>query len=97
MPRYAAFLRGVMPMNCKMPELRRAFEKAGFEEVRTVLGSGNVVFSARRASDASLERRAEEAMEQQLGRIFLTIIRSVEQLQDLVAADPFASHRLPAE
>ena len=97
MPRYAAFLRGVMPMNVKMPALRAAFEKAGFDEVRTVLGSGNVVFSARRASDASLERRAEEAMEEHLGRMFLTIIRSVEELRDLVAVDPFASYRLPAE
>ena len=96
MPLYAAFLRGVMPMNVKMPELRAAFEKAGFDEVRTILGSGNVVFSARRASDSSLERRAEEAMEAHLGRMFLTIIRPVEELHDLLAADPFASYRLPA-
>jgi uncharacterized protein (DUF1697 family) len=96
MPRYAAFLRGVMPMNAKMPELRRAFEEAGFDEVRTVLGSGNVVFGARAASDATLERRAEEAMEKCLGRAFMTIVRSVDELQALLAADPFASYRLPA-
>src|SRR5258707_3906639 len=46
-PRYAAFLRGVMPTNAKMPDLKRAFEAAGFTDVRTVLASGNVVFSAR--------------------------------------------------
>jgi uncharacterized protein (DUF1697 family) len=34
--RYAAFLRGVMPTNCKMPELKRAFEDAGFKDVKTV-------------------------------------------------------------
>ena len=28
MKRYAAFLRGVGPMVAKMPELKRAFEKA---------------------------------------------------------------------
>jgi len=28
MPRYVALLRGVMPTNCKMPELKRAFESA---------------------------------------------------------------------
>jgi hypothetical protein len=27
MPRYAAFLRGVSPMNAKMPELKKAFEE----------------------------------------------------------------------
>ena len=47
MPRYVAFLRGVSPMNAKMPELRRCFENAGFRDVRTLLSSGNVVFSTR--------------------------------------------------
>ena len=47
MPRYVAFLRGVSPMNAKMAELKRCFEHAGFEEVKTVLSSGNVVFTAR--------------------------------------------------
>ena len=32
MPRYAAFLRGVTPMNLKMPELKAAFEAAGFTD-----------------------------------------------------------------
>ena len=97
MPRYAAFLRGVMPTNVKMPELRRAFEKAGFDEVRTVLGSGNVVFSARAASDAALQRKAEAAMQEHLGRTFATIIRSIDELEALLAMDPFAKYRLPPE
>lgn len=57
MRRYAAFLRGVSPMNAKMPALKRAFEAAGFTEVKTVLSSGNVVFDGRRASDSALQRR----------------------------------------
>ena len=48
--RYAAFLRGVSPMNAKMPELKRAFEAAGFGDVKTLLSSGNVVFDAPKAS-----------------------------------------------
>jgi uncharacterized protein (DUF1697 family) len=95
MPRYVAFLRGVSPMNAKMPELKRAFEEGGFGEVRTVLSSGNVVFSARAASGVALQRKAEASMQQHLGRTFLTIIRSVEDLQELLAADPFAQYRLP--
>ena len=94
MPRYAAFLRAVSPMNAKMPELKRAFERAGFDDVRTVASSGNVVFSARKASETSLQRRAEEAMEAHLGKAFLTIVRSVDALQALLAADPFDGHRV---
>ena len=50
MSRYAAFLRGVMPTNCKMPALQAAFEAAGFTDVKTVLGSGNVLAANDRLS-----------------------------------------------
>ena len=90
MPRYAALLRGIMPTNAKMPALKAAFEAAGFDDVKTVLGSGNVVFIARSATDAALQRKAEAAMERELGRSFLTIVRSIDTLRDLLASDPFA-------
>lgn len=90
MPRYVAFLRGVSPQNAKMPELKRAFESAGFTEVRTLLSSGNVVFNARKASPASLEQRADKAMQATLGRSFGSFVRTAEQLQALITSDPFA-------
>jgi uncharacterized protein (DUF1697 family) len=89
MPRYAAFLRGVSPMNAKMPALKRAFEAAGFTEVKTVLSSGNVVFDARRASESSLQQRSEKAMTEYLGQAFLTIVRPVEMLREMLASDPY--------
>src|SRR2546428_8227093 len=95
MPRYAAFLRGVMPVNAKMPDLKKAFEAAGFTDVKTILGSGNVVFSARAASEASLQQRAEAAMTERLGRTFLTIIRPIAGLPDLPPSDPYRAFRLP--
>lgn len=96
MPRYVAFLRGVMPANAKMPELKRCFEGAGFTGVKTVLASGNVVFDARGASEAALERRAESAMATHLDRVFPTIVRPASVLRELVAADPYAAFPLPA-
>jgi uncharacterized protein (DUF1697 family) len=95
MPRYVAFLRGVSPMNVKMPALKRCFEGAGFSDVKTVLSSGNVVFSARAASESALERKAEAAMAKQLGRTFYTIARSANALRELLASDPYAAFRLP--
>jgi uncharacterized protein (DUF1697 family) len=85
-----------MPTNAKMTELRASFEAAGFTDVRTVLSSGNVVFDARTASPASLERKAEAAMKQRLGRSFLTIVRPVDALRSLVADDPYRGFHLPA-
>ncbi|MCC6831013.1 MAG: DUF1697 domain-containing protein [Thermoleophilia bacterium] len=89
MPRYVAFLRGVSPQNARMPDLVRAFEAAGFRSVRTVLGTGNVVFDSR-AAVATLERRAEAAMRAELGRTFATFVRGVAMLRDLLDADPYA-------
>ncbi len=95
MPRYAAFLRGVMPTNARMSELKETFEAAGFRQVKTVLSSGNVVFDAAAASTATLERRAEAAMDERLGRRFLTIVRPLDALRALLADDPYAGFRLP--
>jgi uncharacterized protein (DUF1697 family) len=94
MPRYAAFLRGVTPMNAKMPDLKAAFESAGFTDVRTVLSSGNVAFTARAASEVALERKAEAAMARRLGQVFATFVRSMDALRDVLAADPYRSFRL---
>ena len=94
MPRYVAFLRGVSPLNAEMPALKRAFEAAGFSEVRTLLSSGNVVFNARAASSDSLQRRAEKTMQSELGSSFNTIVRSAQYLRELIASDPFADFGL---
>ena len=95
MPRYVAFIRGVSPVNAKMPELKRCFEAAGFANVRTVLSSGNVVFDARSASETSLERRADSHMQDSLGRTFYTIVRKVDALHNLLETDPYAAFALP--
>jgi uncharacterized protein (DUF1697 family) len=95
MPRYAAFLRGVSPMNAKMPDLKKAFEAAGFTDVRTLLSSGNLVFTAHSASEAALQRKAEAAMTKQLDRTFLTVIRPIDALGEMLASDPYQAFRLP--
>ena len=97
MPTYAAFLRGVSPLNAKMADLKQCFEAAGFGRVKTVLGSGNVVFDSRKAARTSLERRIEAAMQKSLDRVFATTVRSIEELAVLQAADPYASFKLPSK
>ena len=96
MARYVAFLRGVMPTNAKMTELKSCFERAGFSNVKTVLASGNVVFDARNKSDTALACDIEAAMARYLGRKFYTIVRPVSRLQELIKSDPFAAFQLPA-
>lgn len=96
MPRFVAFLRGVMPTNAKMPELKAAFEAAGFTDVKTVLGTGNVVFDTQLQTETEIEQTAEEAMAKTLGRSFYTVVRSTSYLRDLVASDPYTANGVPA-
>ena len=95
--RYAAFLRGVSPMNCKMPALKKAFEKAGFTNVKTLLSSGNVAFDAPKTPIPALEGKVEAAIEKGLGKAFFTIVRSIDELEALIAADPFKGVKLTAD
>jgi uncharacterized protein (DUF1697 family) len=83
-------------MNAKMPELKCCFEGAGFTDVKTVLSSGNVVFSVRTAPEKALEQKAEAAMAKQLGRSFYTIVRPANVLRALIEGDPYAAFSLPA-
>jgi uncharacterized protein (DUF1697 family) len=78
-----------------MSALKHSFEAAGFTNVRTVLSSGNIVFDARSALEASLERKAEATMQASLGRTFYTIVRPLEVLRRLLETDPYAAHALP--
>lgn len=96
MPRYLALLRGVSPMNCRMPVLQRCLEDAGFTEVKTLLSSGNVAFSIPRAASApALQKRLEAAMRAGAGYEFATVVRAASHLKQLIADDPFAAFELP--
>ena len=95
MTRYAAFLRGVMPTNASMAALRSAFEAAGYGNVKTVLGSGNVVFDSRPTPIPALERKVEAAIEKGMGKRFLAIVRPVEELRRMLESDPYRGRAKP--
>ncbi|MBI2771134.1 MAG: DUF1697 domain-containing protein [Burkholderiales bacterium] len=93
MTRFAAFLRGVSPTNCKMPELARSFVAAGFTDVKTVLSSGNVVFTAS-GTERSVLKKAQAAMQEHLDNPFKLFVRRVDVLQAMLASDPYAAFKL---
>ena len=68
MTRYAAFLRGVNVggVSLKMAEVAKAFEDAGFTEVRTILASGNVLLESRSGVD-TVRKKAEKALRDAFG------------------------------
>jgi uncharacterized protein (DUF1697 family) len=94
MPRYVAFLRGVSPMNAKMTDLRKCFERLGFKDVKTVLSSGNVVFTGAAKPESGLAKTLEGGMAKHLPRSFPVIVRKVDHLLALLKADPYSGFRI---
>lgn len=84
-------------MNLKMHDLRACLEAAGFRDVKTVLASGNVIFTTQATSESATERAVEQVIKRDLGKVFYTIVRSVDHLRTLVEANPFAAFRTPKD
>lgn len=81
-------------MNLKMSDLKRSVEEAGFTEVKTLLSSGNVVFDARRGTEASVRRAVEAGLVAVTGKAFSAFVRTTEELRAFIESDPYSGHRL---
>jgi uncharacterized protein (DUF1697 family) len=68
-----------------MADLRRLFEDAGAEDVRTWIQSGNVVFSQSKPDATKFER----AIERELGVTTVVVLRSATQMKKLAGSHPF--------
>jgi len=68
--RQVAFLRGINVGRAKrvaMADLRDLFRDLGYEDVRTLLNSGNVIFAGSDSAPAENARRIEEGLTARLG------------------------------
>jgi uncharacterized protein (DUF1697 family) len=91
MPEFAALLRGIAPSGPNMTndKLRGVFEGLGFENVGSVLASGNIVFHSDDVDVPALEQRVEDRLADDLGLASRTIIRAYPDLRALLDSDPF--------
>lgn len=91
MPRFAALLRAINVggRTVKMTELCSLFEQAKLTNVRSVIASGNVLFESRAADAGALEKRIESALRRGLGYDVETFVRTPDELEAVVAHDPF--------
>lgn len=89
---YVALIRGIGPGDPRKSNesLRGVLEELGYADVRSVISSGNVVFSAPDGSDpGELGDRIEAAWPELRGFSATTIVRSQDQLAALVQRLPF--------
>jgi uncharacterized protein (DUF1697 family) len=91
MTQYVAFPRGINAGHrMTMEALRGAFESLGYENVKTVLASGNVLFETKRTAEATLVRDIERGLSSRFGATIPVVIRTRAELEKLAAEDPFA-------
>ncbi|MFD4294473.1 DUF1697 domain-containing protein [Rhodococcus sp. NPDC058505] len=95
MTRYAALLRGVNVggVTIKMADLRATVEAAGFENVTTVLASGNVLFDSDRTDVAAVKSDIESALRDRFGYEAWIVLVDQPTLAAIVEAFPFDADR----
>jgi uncharacterized protein (DUF1697 family) len=89
--RYVALLRGINVGRAKriaMADLRALVGSLGFSDVRTLLNSGNVVFSARRSPPARLAGTIEDALVERLGIASRVTVLDAAAVHDVVEENP---------
>jgi uncharacterized protein (DUF1697 family) len=92
MPRYVALFRGINVGKAKriaMADLRTLLEKLGYTEVKTVLNSGNAVFSGAAGAANKHAERIRTAVARQLGVDALVIVKSAQEVAGIVADNRF--------
>ena len=96
MPVIISMLRGVNVVGrnrIKMDALRALYESLGLRDPKTYIQSGNVVFRTRRCDLVALARRIEDAIEREFSFRPALILRTIPELREVVARNPFAARR----
>ena len=91
MPRYVALLGSINVggNRLKMAELREALEREDFEEVETVVASGNVLFRHDERPSEGLAEKIEHIVKDRFGIDSFAAVRSRDELAAAIANNPF--------
>jgi len=87
---FIALVRGINVGRAKqvsMGQLRAVVESLGYEDVRRLLRSGNVVFRATKGTPRTVAKAIEEAVDS-LGVNARVVVRTVDELAAVVKANP---------
>ena len=91
-PVYVALLRAVNvggSTQVKMSALRDGLRSSGFENVRTLLQSGNIVFHSDLTRREEIERRIEDEVLRSSGRRTDGFVRTAAEWRRVIARNPF--------
>ena len=97
MPILISMLRGVNVgghHKIKMEALRALYESLKFEDPRTYVQSGNVIFRSKEKNSAALAKKIQDAIERTFGFRPEVILRTTNELRKAIAANPFTGRDL---
>jgi uncharacterized protein (DUF1697 family) len=89
---YVVFLRGINlggSNRIKMAELKESFQKMGFQNVRTVLATGNVIFESENNDKKLLTKEIESGLNKALNKDISVIMRKWDDIKNLQLMEPF--------
>jgi uncharacterized protein (DUF1697 family) len=92
LPRYVALLGSINVggNRLKMADLREALEREDFEDVETVVASGNVLFSHDERPSEGLAEKLAYVVRDRFGIDTFACVRSRDELAAALAENPFA-------
>lgn len=96
MTTYIALLRAVnVGGTGKLPmaDLKKLCEEAGFEDVRTYIASGNVIFNSSKRTK-QVKQALEERLESYAGKRVSVAVRTAEEFAAVLKANPFPEKEL---
>lgn len=87
---YAVFLRGINVggINIKMADLKVALRSRGFDDVKTLLASGNVVLASEQDA-AAVKQQFEECLRESFGYDAWVVVLTAKRVSELVDACPY--------
>jgi uncharacterized protein (DUF1697 family) len=97
---YVAFLRGINvsgKKQIKMDALRDAFQSWGFENVSTILASGNILFDTRSDDPQMIRETIAAGIRTAFGFDVGVFIRTITELKAMAARDPFKGYTESAQ
>ena len=95
MPIYIAMLRGINVGGHKkvpMKQLQQSVEALGFEQVKTYIQSGNLIFKAKGAS-SDVCRKIERAIRDDFGFEVPVVCRTPAELLTTIQGNPFSTEK----
>ncbi len=94
--KYVALLRGINLGGhkiVKMDLLRKEFGKLGFDDVKTYIQSGNVVFKAPSCSCEDMAKRIQERVLRQFGFPVPVVVKTADEIGEVIKNNPLIKQK----